>query len=606
MTGSARRPPAQRSRKVVAARSHVSRPRVYAVTIAFALVIGLFGYRLGDLQITPDPALAQGIGSRFNTDNLEAPRGEIVDRWGRAFALSLPAPTIVVDPRLVPDDEVPAMVAQLGPLVSTPPDVLSQRLLSDSRFAYIDRQVDVEIGARISALDLSGVWIEDEARREHPNGSCSGVSVIGRVDTDHVGISGLEESHNESLTGEDGTEVREASADGTFTIPIGEHAVEAPRPGTDLRLTLDRNIQYKTEEILIDAVESAGGSLGVVLVMVPDTGEVIAAANVTRDPETGIVGCTTTNLSAIWTYEPGSIMKPLTVSGVLDAGLAGPQEPIALPDSVNKTIEDGETKSYVDWFFHDQETYTPAEIITKSSNVGTILLAERLGSEGLYDTLTSFGLGSRTALEFKGEASGILDTLDSHVLELSNVAIGQSVAVTAIQMIQAYNTIANSGLHVDPVLVMDDVGVAAPRRVIGEDTADAVLAMMHSVVTDGTGKLAQIQGYNVAGKTGTAWQPCNDAVGYLCADGGRHYTASFVGIIGNDLGPELSVMVIVDDPQEVTGGGSVAAPVFAEVAGYAVRQLRIPPSSDADSSERARAAPATASMEVALENESET
>jgi cell division protein FtsI/penicillin-binding protein 2 len=338
---------------------------------------------------------------------------------------------------------------------------------------------------------------------------------------------------------------------------------------------------------------------------VPDTGEVIAAANVLRDPETGVVSCTSTNLSAIWAYEPGSIMKPLTVSGVLEAGLAGPHEEIVLPDQIEIAIEHGQTKRYTDWFAHEQATYTPAEIVTRSSNIGTITLAERLGADGLYEMLTGFGLGSRTALEFKGEASGILDPLDSHVLELSNVAIGQSVAVTGIQMIQAYNTIANRGMHVDPVLVIDDVGDGEARRVISEDTADAVFAMMRSVVEEGTGRRAQLPGYRVAGKTGTAWQPCEGGIGYLCADDGRHYTASFAGIISNDLGPELSVIVIIDEPQGITGGGAVAAPVFAEIAAYAVRQLRIPPASGTHTGERVRAMAASAPVDDAEKLEDE-
>ncbi len=594
MTGRARRPTTNRSRTVVPARPIVSRHRVYAVALCLALVFGLFGYRLVDLQLTPDPALAAGIGNRVRTVELAAPRGDILDRWGRTFALSLPAPTVVVDPRLVAEEQVPHLVARLEPLVSTPPEVLTRRLLSDAHFAYIDRQVDTEIGAEIDYLDLPGVRIEEEARREHPNGNCSGVAVVGRVDIDHIGISGLEESYNESLTGVSGQSVREASADGSLTIPGGEQVVKPARPGTDLRLTLDRNVQYQAEQILADAVDASGGSLGIAIVTVPSTGEIIAAANVLRDPETGLVGCTTTNLSAIWSYEPGSIVKPLTMSGVLEAGLTTPDETIALREVIEIPIEDGQVKRYVDWFAHEQSTYTPTEIITRSSNIGMITLAERLEAAGLYETLTSFGLGAQTALEFKGEASGILDRLDTHVLELSNVAIGQSVAVTGIQMLQAYNTIANGGLHVDPVLVMDDVGESTPRRVIREETADAVFAMMQSVVKKGTGTRAELPGYRVAGKTGTAWQPCDDAPGYLCADGGRHHTASFVGIVANDLGPQLSVIVIVDDPQGSTGGGAVAAPVFAEIAGYAVRQLRIPPASGADGGDRVRATAASA------------
>ena len=595
MTSRSRRPTSKRNRKIVAARPAVSRHRVFAMVFVFVGVIGLFGYRLVDLQVTPDPRLSDGFRDRMRMEDIAAPRGEILDRSGRTFALSLPAPTIVADPRLVPADEVPNLVAQLQPFVSTPPDELARRLLRDSAFAFIDRQVDRDIGAHIESLQLGGVQVVEEARREHPNGNCSGISFIGRVDTDHRGISGLEEAYDETLTGEVGKVFREASGFGGASIPNGEVVVDPASPGQDLHLTLDRNVQYQTEQILAEAVEAAGGGLGVAIVMIPDTGEIVAAPSVVRDKETGEVRCTTTNLPVIWTYEPGSISKPLTMAGLLEADLTYPYEPVVLPDIIEIPIEDGDVKRYKDWFAHDQSTYTPIEIISRSSNIGTITLAERLGADGLYETLTSFGLGSRTALEFKGEASGILDPLDSHVLELSNVAIGQSVAVTPLQMMLAYNTLANGGVHVDPVIVAEDVGATGGRRVISEETADAVMAMMESVVAEGTGTRAALAGYDVAGKTGTAWQPCDDAPGYLCAGDTRHYTASFAGIISNDLGPQLSVLVIIDDPQgDSVGGGSVAAPVFADIAEYALRQLRVPPATGTGVGERVRAIPASA------------
>jgi cell division protein FtsI (penicillin-binding protein 3) len=578
-------------------------------TLALGLLVGfgLLGYRLVDLQLTPDPALEEGLGTRVVTQELAAPRGEITDRWNRPIAHSLPAITVLANPRLIPAEELASVVAQLSQYVETSPDVLMTRLSRDSSFAYVARQVDEATAEAVGGLGLPGVWFDDEPRRTHPNGPCSGLAIAGRTDIDHIGISGLEEEYNLSLTGTAGSVVRESSADGESTIPNGVHVIQPAQPGEDVHTTIDRNVQYQTEQILAAAVEQVEGQRGIAIVMIPDTGEIIAAANVQRSSESGAVECTTTNLSAIWTYEPGSIMKPLTMSAVLESGAATPNELLSLPEQINFAVEGG-TKTYYDYFTHTQTFYTPTEVMVLSSNIGTMELAARVGPEALHDAYVKFGLGSRTALEFKGEASGILNTLDSNVLELSATAIGQSVAVTGIQMLQSYNTLANDGLRVDPVLLMDEVGTGQPQRVVSEETARAVMEMMAQVVARGTGTRAAVPGYHVAGKTGTSWQPCETG-GYVCdidedGNGSRHYAASFGGIIGNDDGPQLSIVVIIDDPKtENYGGGAAAAPVFAEIAGYAVRQLQIMPGTSAPNDERVRADPAGV-LETAAGSES--
>ncbi len=583
-------------RTVVATRPTVCAKRVATLGLGIILGFGMLGYRLADLQITPDPLLEVGLGTRIMTEDLAAPRGEITDRRNRPIAHSLPAITITADPKLMPPEELPFIVGQLSELVDTPADDLMARLSRDSRFAYIARQVDQDTADAVRELGLPGVRYVDEARRAHPNGSCSGLAIAGRTDIDHHGISGLEESYNESLTGTAGSVVTEASADGASTIPNGEHIIEPAQPGQDVRTTLDRNVQYQTEQFLVATVERVEGERGVAIVMIPGTGEIVAAANVQRSIETGAVACTTTNLSAIWTYEPGSIMKPLTMSAVLESGSATPYELLELPETISFAVEGG-TKTYRDYFTHTETFYTPTDVMRLSSNLGTMQLAERVGPDELHDAYVDFGLGSRTALEFKGEASGILNSLDSNVLELSATAIGQSVAVTGLQMLQSYNTIANGGVHIDPVLLLDEVGTGEKRRVVSQDTADAVLTMMGEVVADGTGTRAVVPGYHVAGKTGTSWQPCPEG-GYVCGvdENGadiRHYTASFGGIVSNDLGPQLSIIVIIDDPKtDEFGGGIAAAPVFAEIAGYAVRQLQIQPIAGGPTTDRVRAEPA--------------
>jgi cell division protein FtsI (penicillin-binding protein 3) len=600
--GRGTRPGTTKSRKVIAARPRVSRGRVITLLLALAMVGVGFGWRLVDLQLTPDEELANAIGSQVRSQTIAAPRGQILDRFGRPIALSLPRPSIVANPRLLqsadraePDTDVlSAVVDELAPLLSTSPDVLRERLSRDRAFVFLERQVDPDVGEAVVALELPGIYIDEEQRREHPNGNCSGLALVGRVDVDQVGVSGLELEFNDRLTGTPGEGVRQTQAGGEVRIPGGFQIIEPMEPGEDLTLTIDRNIQFKTEQLAIRAVDEAEADRGMVIVGDPRTGEIFAMVNVVRDLDTGEIECTTTNLAATWTYEPGSIMKPITFSSVFENGAMSSTAAFDIPQELR--IDLGATVAphrYVDRNVPPEgAARTPTWVLRKSSNNGTITMAQAVGADALYETMRDFGLGEPTTLGVSGEASGILDPLDSNALKLSNAAIGQGVAVSPIQMFQAFSTLAAGGLRFDPVVVMDDVGRRAPVRVVSEETADDVIEMMKAVVLDGTGRAGALTGYAVAGKTGTAWQPCAGGIGYLCADGiSRAITASFAGIVENDSGPALTVIAVIDNPQgDRTGGGQIAAPLFAEVASYAVGQLRIAPLSDAaPTNERVRA-----------------
>jgi len=583
-------------KKVAVVRPEVGSGRIVAVAIAASLVLTGFMWRLVDLQLTPDPELASGIGTRNIVRPIPAPRGEILDRHGRPMALSLPSPTVIAEPRLIPIEKVPEVVAALTPLLSTDPAVLTKRLSGDGYFAYLERQVDPSVGKAVADLEITGISLIEEPRREHPNGSCSGLDVIGRVDPDHKGSTGLELEYDELLAGSDGKVVMQSSANGRSTIPGGRQVVDPAHPGSNLELTLDRNVQFKSEELIQQIVEQTGGDLGVVIITLPTTGEIVAMASVRRMESSGIVECTTTNLGAIWSYEPGSVMKPMTVSSLLENHPAKAGARVEVPYSIIRD-DGGSGKPFADHKFRETEMMTLTDIISRSSNVGAILVGEEVGPDDLHATLVDMGFGSTTALGFKGEASGILHKLDIDSLALSNVSMGQGVAVTPLQLITAYNTIANGGIQPAPVLVKDDVGTTEGRRVLTPVTAEKVYPMLQEVVRTGTGTAAAIPGYDVAGKTGTAWQPCSVGFGYECEGGGRHYTATFVGMLGNDSGPQLSAVVVVDDPQQELGsyyGGSVAAPVFKEVMAYAASQLRIAPLGDPGSpTDRQRSIPAS-------------
>lgn len=585
-----------KKKKVAVVRPQVAAGRVVSVAVLAVLVLAGFMWRLVDLQLTPDPELASGMGTRTVERSLPAPRGEILDRHGRPIALSLPAPTVIAEPRLVPIDRVPDIVAALSPLLSTDPSVLTGRLSGDGYFAYLERQVDADVGKAVEALGIPGISIIEEPRREHPNGDCSSLDVIGRVDPDHKGSTGLELAYDDLLKGSQGKVILQSSANGRSTIPGGRQVVDPARPGSSLELTLDRNIQFKAEELIQEAVEQTGGALGTVIITVPTTGEILAMASVRRSETTGLVTCTTMNLGAIWSYEPGSVMKSMTVASLLENHPDAANDRIEVPYEI--TRDDGKDgKVFADHRFRDTEMMSLTDIISRSSNVGAILIGEEVGPKDLHATLVDMGFGSKTALGFKGEASGILNQLDVDSLALSNVSMGQGVAVTPLQLITAYNTIANGGIQPVPVLVKDDVGTTEGRRVLTPTTAEKVYSMLRQVVIDGTGTKAALPGYEVAGKTGTAWQPCSVGFGYDCEGGGRHYTATFVGMVGNDSGPQLSAIVVVDDPQKDLGtyyGGSVSAPVFKKVMAYAIGQLRTAPLKNPGSTtDRQRALPAS-------------
>lgn len=573
----------------------VTRPRVATALVVLALAVGGLVYRIVDVQATPDPRVLEEVSNPLDEIIVPAPRGTVFDRNGRAIALSLPAATVVSDPRIISDPQQAA--AALSEVMGIEPGALLDNLQGDSAFRYVARQVDAEVGEQVSDLGIEGIRVISEPRREHPNGGCSALAAVGRVNIDHAGMSGIEETYDEHLSGTPGRVMKEVGVDGT-TIPGGLYEVTAPTEGRDITLTLDRNVQYQAESTLLEAVAGAGASSGVALVSLPATGEIVAMANVARGSN-GIVDCTRHNLAATWSYEPGSVFKPVTAAAALSSGAVAEQVTIEVPSYLTiweHRFEDTPTHPDVEW--------TPTQIVARSSNIGTIKMALQTGEERMYQTMRSFGFGALTALDFKGESKGILPPLSEWSgLSLPNMAIGQGLAVTPLQLLQAYNTIANGGVRVPLKLIVDDTGASArpvggpaPVRVLSREVAATLMRMLTSVVDVGTGQQADVEGFSMAGKTGTAWQPCD--IGYKCVNErneliGRHHTATFAGIVSNDDGPALVVLVTIDQPKgERISGGKLAAPTVSKIAEYALRQLRVPAELNNVGDERRRADPA--------------
>jgi cell division protein FtsI (penicillin-binding protein 3) len=525
-----------------------------------------------------DEYAAFGESQRFQDIELVADRGSIFDRNGNDLAVSIPQRTVWADPRLVED--APAAAAVLGGHLGLEADAireLAARLGGDSHFTYVARRITDEVADAIEAAKVPGIYMLDEPKRFAPAGDL-GRSVLGQVGVDNEGLSGLELQYDDILTGVPGELIIEKDPEGR-TIPSGERQLEPAQRGDDLVLTIDRAMQYETERALAAQILAKGAKAGTAIVSRPDTGEILALANLGVDPETGAVIALGNNRAVTASFEPGSVNKVITVAAALEEGLVSPSTELVVPDE----LQVGD-HLFTDHDPHPTEAYSVTRILTESSNIGTIKLAQQLGKDRFDSYLRRFGFGTKTSLTFPGEASGILLPLDEYnATSLGAIPIGQGIAVTAMQMLTAYNTIANDGVFVPPSLVLETVDAdgarhpvpgGEPHRVISESTATQMRDMLANVVREGTGTRGGITGYTVAGKTGTARKPING--GYEDEAGNYHYVSTFAGFVPAER-PELSIIVVIDEPTGDIFGGSVAAPVFADLAQYGLRLFRIPP-----------------------------
>jgi cell division protein FtsI (penicillin-binding protein 3) len=565
---------------------------IVMLTALFALIL----WELVDVQVlNPTAFAAFGESQRVRTETLAADRGTIYDRNGVELAMSTPQKSIFADPLLVEDARAEA--ALLAPILGLPAADLEQKLAADNRFTYLARQVTPEVAQQVIDLKQSegrdgevtdrvpGVHLIDEPKRFTPSDDLA-KSIIGQVDIDGNGISGLEAKYTDDLTGTPGQLVLERTPQGR-TIAAGDQSLFPAVRGKDLELTIDRSLQFDTERILSDQVADAGAKSGMAIVMKPDTGEILAMVNVASDPETGEVSVDANNAGVTTVYEPGSVMKIVSAAGAIEDGKVEPDTVIPVTDEMQICDQ-----RFSEHDYHGNVGWPVSTILAQSSNIGTIKLADMIGKDELYRYMKAFGFGEKTAVDFPNEQSGTVRAPeDWDCSSRGAFPIGQGVSVTPLQMLQAYNTIANGGLYVPPKLVnatVDADGTRHPnmpaenaeRRVISRETANKMNLMLRSVVQEGTGTLAKITGYTPAGKTGTSRKPFPGG-GYTWPDGAMHYQATFVGFVPAEA-PELSIIVVIDEPtKEGIFGGVVAAPAFAKIGETALRHFAIaPPSSD--------------------------
>jgi cell division protein FtsI (penicillin-binding protein 3) len=537
------------------------------------LALAGVGTRLVVLQIGDHRAFAeQGLDQRVHLIDLPAERGAIVDRTGVPLALTLEARDVYADPRYVTDPIGEATT--IARFLDLRPRKVERLLRTPgATFVYLGRQIDAEVADRLEALGLPGIGFLDVPKRYYPAGQLA-PQVLGFVGVDATGLAGLEFEYEEVLAGTSGRRTVELSADG-LPIASGVEVVEPAIPGRTLVTTLDREVQYLAQEALQQAVKENGAKGGTIVVMDARTGDVYAMASYPWfDPNEFEVAEREAirNRAVTDMFEPGSVNKVVTAAAALETGAVGLREVFQVPWWLKVggyTVNDSHP--------HGVQEMTLADIVAQSSNIGSAMVAERVGSADLASVLARFGYGRPTGIGFPGEAGGVVPELRNWTdITRTTVSYGQGISMTPLQMAAVYATVANGGMWVQPRLVrgtsasdgrLQEPSPNGSRRVLSEETATMLTRMLASVVSTGTGGAAEIPGYQVAGKTGTARKLVDGR--YV-----RRYMASFVGFLPAS-NPRVVIAVSIDEPRTIYGGVA-AAPVFSEIARHVIQRLAIP------------------------------
>ena len=562
-----RRKPDSRSAKPD--RSRLERRRLTVGVLCF-LWFGFVAARLYYFQVIKYVELL-GRAQRQQQHTLEvAPeRGVIYDRQMNPLAMSLGVDSVFAVPSELTE---PQMVASLlAPVLKVDEDELRNRFQTMHSFCWVKRRVTPQEASRVRDLNLKGVYFQRETKRFYPKGDLA-AQAIGYVGLDDKGLGGIEYALNGAITGKPGRVLLATDARRrTF------HSTEwAGVPGKNAVLTIDEKIQYIAEKALAEEVATAHAAGGVAIVQNPNTGEILALANEpTFNPNDFDAGSAASHLNRAvgWVYMPGSIFKIITVAAALEEHLTTPQEMIDCQGG--KIVLAGHT-------IHDAEpnyVLSVTDMLARSSDVGTIKLALRLGDDRLYRYIRAFGIGSKTGVELPGEERGLLQPPSRWSgISIGEMSIGQEAAVTPLQMVTMYSAIANGGILFEPRIVHDvflgshhdALPPAAGHRVLSAHTAETMRQILTTVVDSGTGKAAQLGGYTSAGKTGTAQKI--DANGLY-----NHslHIGSFIGF-APATHPAVTILVVIDSPVGAYYGAEVAAPVFRTIAEQTLSYLNVP------------------------------
>jgi cell division protein FtsI (penicillin-binding protein 3) len=549
----------------------------------------MFGLRLVQVQaLQAGDYRERAVNEMEKVKTLQAPRGDITDINGVAFARSVAATSIVVDQTQITD---PAKVAAFAaPILGMKVAEVQDSLTGTRKWNMVARNAKPATWLKLSAaLDqynsrfkamspdrIIGFFPERSYVREYPSGRLI-ASLIGFVNHDGVGATGLESSMNSKIKGIDG---KYSYANGyKAEIPGSQSEIIPAQSGTSIRLTVDRDIQWVASKAIADVVKSTRALSGTVIVMDPKTGHILAHATApTFDPNdtTKVSLVAMRNPSVLDVYEPGSTGKVMTIAAAMEEKKITTETVLTIPDKLKRS-----NKVFKDHEPHPTQRLTTAGILAVSSNTGSIKIGEMISNDQLYDYLTKFGIGTKTGSGLPGESRGILPKVaDWSGTTAPTVAFGQGYSVTAMQATSVFATIANEGVRVSPTVIAgtsDSSGNYTPTaaresvRVISPETAAQMRLMMESVVSaSGTAPSAAIPGYRVAGKSGTA-QRIDDTCGCY-----RGYTASFIGFAPADK-PAYVISVTIQDPKGMHWGGYLGGPVFKKVMSFVLQSKGIAP-----------------------------
>jgi cell division protein FtsI (penicillin-binding protein 3) len=543
--------------------------RIRLLVVGFGILFAAIFARAVWLQVIRGAEL-EAMASKQHRETIVIPagRGTIYDRTGEPLAIGEQATTVYADPKLVANAQNVAVKA--ASTLGVDADALYPTLRDrSSRFVYIERKADPVHAAALQKLGLAGLGFYPEERRMYPQGSV-GAHVVGYAGTDNEGLEGLERSLNKQLQGRPGFEVVVRDPNGRAIDVVSSRD---ERPGKNVVLTLDHQIQAASEQLLASKVSQWGAKGATAIVMDTRTGAILTMANAPTFDANRFGAAkpgATRNRAVTDLYEPGSTFKIVTVAAALEDNVVSPLTSFWLPPTIqvaDRVIHEAHVRG--------PESMTVRQILSESSNVGTITIArDRLGGGELASWIDRFGFGKPTGIDYPGESAGLVLPYEKWSgSTIGTVPIGQGIAVTPLQMVSAYAAIGGGGILPRPYLVEKIGGKRVKhkqgRRVVSKMTADRMMSMFRSVVLEGTGSEAAIPGYTVAGKTGTAQK----------AENGRYvkkYVASFVGLVPAKK-PRLAILVMVDEPQGDAYGGVVAAPIFRDIARFALQYLEVPP-----------------------------
>jgi len=553
-----------------------ARIRIIMIGTVFGLLFLTVVGRAFYLQILQHEDLVKKADKQHeHRVDLTQARGSILDRNGTTLAESINMDSCYAEPRRIKD--VDGTAAVLAPILGVTKDELIAKLSVNKSFIWVERWLAPEIATRVRNMKLPGIGFAPESKRFYPNMEIA-AHVVGFTGRDPNGLEGIELKYDSTILGNAGYMITERDALGR-NIAIKKTVIKNSSPGKSVILTLDKTIQFIAEKELAKAVKESNAKSGMALVMESDTGRVLAMANYpTFNPNaySRYSLAQLRNQSVTDSFEPGSTFKVFTVAAALDAGT------IKSTDVYNCENGSYRIADRIIRDDHPQSRLTVSEIIKYSSNIGSAKIGLKMGEEKLSSYLRSFGFGSRTGIDLPGETPGNLKK-QWYGVELATATFGQGVSLSTIQLATALSAIANGGNLMRPYLVeqiLDDSGTVMQkfepqvvRRVISPDTAQKVTKMMETVTVDGgTGTRAALDGYLVAGKTGTAQKV--DPVTRTYSPTKR--IGSFVGFVPADK-PKLTIAVIIDEPQGVKYGGVVAAPAFRVIAQNTLAYLKIQP-----------------------------